>query len=71
MHIYTEKEFKKKLRKYGLKPTAYHPGGCRIWETKDGSHPVCIEEGLPGYPESMLDDVLREMGCLYHEPGEY
>ena len=69
MRLFSREDFQKELRRAGLEPTDFVTQTGRLWETKDGQF-ISVPEHTDIYPDSVLEDLLRQVGRLYRPPEE-
>ena len=68
MRIFSKKEFQAELERAGLSRTDSATTTSRLWRAPNGQH-VSVPDHDGPYPDSILEDVLRQVGRLYRKPG--
>ena len=69
MRLFSRDEFQNELRRAGLEPTDFTTRTGRLWKTKGGQF-ISVPEHAGTYPDSILEDLLRQVGRLYRAPDE-
>ena len=67
MRLLSREEFQGELRRAELEPTDITTLTGRLWVTKDGQF-ISVPEHADIYPDSVLEDILRQVGRLYRRP---
>lgn len=67
MRIFAQIEFERELERAGLVRTNEVTATSRLWRAPNGRH-ITIPEHADRYPDSVLEDVLRQLGLLYQKP---
>jgi hypothetical protein len=67
MRIFKKIEFEKELERAGLVKTDQATATSRLWRAQNGQH-IFAPEHADEYPDSILEDVLRQVGLLYRKP---
>jgi hypothetical protein len=67
MRIFEQTEFERELERAGLVKTDQATAMSRLWRAPNGRH-IFAPEHADEYPDSILDDVLRQVGLLYRKP---
>jgi hypothetical protein len=67
MRLLTKQEFEQELERAGLVKTDLVTATSRLWRAPNGRHMTIPD--LCQYPDSILEDVLRQLGLLYRKPN--
>ena len=67
MRLFSKADFEKELVRAELVRTDITTATSRLWKAPNGAH-ITVPDHAAQYPDSILEDVLRQLGLLYHRP---
>lgn len=67
MRILLKPDFEKELERAGLERTNITTATSRLWKAPNGVH-ITVPDHADEYPDSVLEDILRQLGLLYRRP---
>lgn len=67
MRLFSKVEFERELERAGLQRTDITTATSRLWRAPNGRH-ITVPEHADHYPDSILEEILRQLGLLYQKP---